>query len=68
MSYSEGETMNNPKTATNAKTDGRKTAIAAKTDGRKTKNRTGGRKPAWETPSMEEVSERVMAQPYIRFT
>jgi len=25
-------------------------------------------KLAWETPSMEEVSERVMAQPYIRFT
>lgn len=24
--------------------------------------------PDWETPSMEEVSERVMAQPYIRFT
>lgn len=62
--------MNDPKTATDAKTDGRKTAAAAKTDGRKTKNaaKTGGRKPAWETPSMEEVSERVMAQPYIRFT
>lgn len=25
-------------------------------------------KLAWETPSIEEVSERVMAQPYIRFT
>ena len=25
-------------------------------------------KLAWETPSLEEVSERVMAQPYIRFT
>ena len=25
-------------------------------------------KLAWETPSMEEVSERVMAQPYIRLT
>jgi hypothetical protein len=25
-------------------------------------------KLAWETPKMEEVSERVMAQPYIRFT
>jgi hypothetical protein len=22
----------------------------------------------WETPCLEEVSERVMAQPYIRFT
>jgi len=28
------------------------------------------RKPklAWETPRMEDVSEQVMAQPYIRFT
>lgn len=25
-------------------------------------------KPGWETPKMEEVSEQVMAQPYIRFT
>lgn len=25
-------------------------------------------KPRWETPRMEEVSEQVMAQPYIRFT
>lgn len=25
-------------------------------------------KIAWETPLIEEVSERVMAQPYIRFT
>jgi hypothetical protein len=23
---------------------------------------------AWETPRMEDVSEQVMAQPYIRFT
>ena len=23
---------------------------------------------AWETPSIEEVTDRVMAQPYIRFT
>ena len=27
-----------------------------------------GEKPAWETPKMEDVSEQVMAQPYIRFT
>jgi hypothetical protein len=27
-----------------------------------------GRKQAWETPKLEEVSEQVMAQPYIRFT
>ena len=24
--------------------------------------------PAWETPKLEDVSEQVMAQPYIRFT
>jgi hypothetical protein len=28
----------------------------------------GGDKPAWETPRLEDVSEQVMAQPYIRFT
>ena len=26
------------------------------------------RKPLWETPKLEDVSEQVMAQPYIRFT
>ena len=25
-------------------------------------------KPQWETPKMQDVSEEVMAQPYIRFT
>ena len=25
-------------------------------------------KTEWETPKMEDVSEQVMAQPYIRFT
>jgi hypothetical protein len=25
-------------------------------------------KPGWQTPKMEDVSEQVMAQPYIRFT
>ena len=25
-------------------------------------------KPQWETPRLEDVSEQVMAQPYIRFT
>ncbi|HMJ49285.1 MAG TPA: hypothetical protein VK440_01760 [Burkholderiales bacterium] len=25
-------------------------------------------KPDWETPKLEDVSEQVMAQPYIRFT
>lgn len=27
-----------------------------------------GEKRAWETPKLEDVSEQVMAQPYIRFT
>ncbi len=27
-----------------------------------------GEKAAWETPLLEDVSEQVMAQPYIRFT
>ena len=27
-----------------------------------------GEKPEWATPSIEEVTDRVMAQPYIRFT
>jgi hypothetical protein len=25
-------------------------------------------KPVWEKPCLEEVSQQVMAQPYIRFT
>ena len=29
---------------------------------------TPGDKPTWETPEMQDVSEEVMAQPYIRFT
>ena len=32
-----------------------------------TKTATGG-KPVWQTPKLEDVSEQVMAQPYIRFT
>jgi hypothetical protein len=27
-----------------------------------------GEKQAWQTPKLEDVSEQVMAQPYIRFT
>ena len=30
--------------------------------------RAAVRKPVWETPKVEDVSEQVMAQPYIRFT
>ena len=34
-----------------------------------TRAKTGsGDKRPWETPKMEDVSEEVMAQPYIRFT
>ena len=29
---------------------------------------TPAEKPAWQTPKLEDVSEQVMAQPYIRFT
>jgi len=29
---------------------------------------SGAGKPWWETPKLEDVSEQVMAQPYIRFT
>jgi hypothetical protein len=29
---------------------------------------TPAEKPVWETPKLEDVSEQVMAQPYIRFT
>ena len=28
----------------------------------------GAEKAPWETPVLEDVSEQVMAQPYIRFT
>jgi hypothetical protein len=33
-----------------------------------TETAAADRKPGWETPHMEDVSEQVMAQPYIRFT
>jgi len=42
----------------NHETPGPETTDAAMPDG----------KPGWETPQMEDVSEQVMAQPYIRFT
>jgi hypothetical protein len=34
----------------------------------KTEKAKPAQKPAWETPKLEDVSEQVMAQPYIRFT
>ena len=45
------------------------TIETAKTgDELKNDKRTPADKPAWETPKLEDVSEQVMAQPYIRFT
>jgi hypothetical protein len=32
------------------------------------KDKTSAPKPTWQTPKLEDVSEQVMAQPYIRFT
>ncbi len=37
-------------------------------DDKKTANAAVEEKLVWEKPSLEEVSQRVMAQPYIRFT
>lgn len=34
----------------------------------KTEKAQPNQKLAWETPNLEDVSEQVMAQPYIRFT
>ena len=34
----------------------------------KTAKTNAAGKPVWETPKLEDVSEQVMAQPYIRFT
>jgi len=33
-----------------------------------TKPSVPAKKALWETPKLEDVSEQVMAQPYIRFT
>lgn len=37
-------------------------------DESKTEKVKSQEKRDWETPTMEDVSEQVMAQPYIRFT
>jgi len=34
----------------------------------KTASNASAEKQTWEKPCLEEVSQRVMAQPYIRFT
>jgi hypothetical protein len=45
------------------------TVVAAPTgDSPKTESTPPVQKGAWETPKLEDVSEQVMAQPYIRFT
>ena len=43
-------------------------ATAKGGDQPKTENTAPVQKRAWETPKLEDVSEQVMAQPYIRFT
>jgi len=43
--------------------EGQKTAAEAATE-----KVDPSEKPVWEKPIMEDVSEQVMAQPYIRFT
>ena len=42
--------------------------IAKTGDELKTENKKPAEMLAWETPKLEDVSEQVMAQPYIRFT
>jgi len=43
--------------------------VTAKTaDQPRTESTAPVQKRAWETPKLEDVSEQVMAQPYIRFT
>ena len=37
-------------------------------DAQKSEIKAPVQKRAWETPKLEDVSEQVMAQPYIRFT
>lgn len=46
-----------------ATTGSPKTAVEPRTEQVKV-----GEKLKWETPKFEDVSEQVMAQPYIRFT
>ena len=41
---------------------------ADKSDATTTEKAKPNEKLVWETPKLEDVSEQVMAQPYIRFT
>ena len=44
------------------------TIETAKTGNERKIEKAPAEKLAWETPKLEDVSEQVMAQPYIRFT
>ena len=44
------------------------TSDTAKAAAETAKNQKPAAKQKWETPKLEDVSEQVMAQPYIRFT
>jgi hypothetical protein len=44
------------------------TPDASKAAAKSPKPQTPVAKQKWETPKLEDVSEQVMAQPYIRFT
>ncbi len=56
------------------RTGGEMNKVIPETEGRGTQKPEAARKiealekACWETPKMEDVSEQVMAQPYIRFT
>ena len=45
-----------------------KEARAEDSEQRKPRPAGADDRPSWETPTMEDVSQQVMAQPYIRFT
>ena len=48
--------------------DSKVTSESKTAEQRDTKPTAPAKKALWETPKLEDVSEQVMAQPYIRFT
>jgi hypothetical protein len=48
--------------------DSKVTSDSKTAEQRDTKAVAPAKKALWETPKLEDVSEQVMAQPYIRFT
>lgn len=48
--------------------DSKVTSESNSAEQRETKPTAPAKKALWETPKLEDVSEQVMAQPYIRFT